>query len=183
MDNINENLENENLSLDYPIEDQKLITTTQFLVLNFVTFGVYTLWWMYKEWRFIKEKENLDILPAARAIFSIFFIHSLFTRILDYAKSLGYSKSYSPVLLLVLYIFFTLTSSISMLSSLFSLVWVFLMIPPFQASNFAKLQDSRFNSEYQSSFSTNQIILLVLGVVCWYLFIVGFLFGEPSQTV
>ncbi|MFD2902573.1 hypothetical protein [Sphingobacterium anhuiense] len=94
---MNENLANENLSLDYPIADQKLITAKQFTILNIATGGVYALWWVYKEWRFIEEKDNLHLQPAGRTIFSVFFIYSLFTRILDYAKSFGYNKSYNPV--------------------------------------------------------------------------------------
>jgi len=178
---MNENLTNENLSLEYSIADQKLITAKQFTLLNIATGGVYAIWWVYKEWRFIEEKDNLDLQPAGRTIFSVFFIYSLFTRILDYAKSFGYNKSYNPVLLLVLYIFFNLTSLISILSCVFSLVWIFLMIPPFQASNYAKLQDSRFKSEYRSSFSTKQIILIIIGIVCWYSVITGLIFGDLNQ--
>ena len=55
------------------------------------------------------------------------------------------------------------------------------MIPPFQASNYGKVQDSRFKSEYQSSFSTKQIILIILGIVCWYIVITGLIFGDLNQ--
>ncbi|UPZ35833.1 hypothetical protein MUB18_17155 [Sphingobacterium sp. PCS056] len=178
---MNENLEHEYQSWEYRIEDQKLITISQFTILNFVTFGLYALWWMYKEWRFFKEKDSLKIQPALRAILSIIFIYSLFKRILDYARSFGYSKQYNAVFLLLMYIFFTITSLISFLSSLFSMVWIFLMIPPFQASNYGKVQDSRFKSEYQSSFSTKQIILIILGIVCWYIVITGLIFGDLNQ--
>lgn len=183
MDNMNENLENENQLLDYPIEEQKLVTITQYMLLSIATFGLYTVWWMYKEWRFFRDKEYLDVYPAVRALFSVFFIYSLAKRILDYAKSLGYTKTYDPLLILFVVIFSNIASIFPDPYGFISIVFFFVLIPVINASNFAKLQDSSFNSEYQSSFSGKQIVLLIAGGIFWLLVIVGLLFGDPNEAI
>ena len=179
---MNENLENESLSLDYPIEDQKLVTITQYMLLSIATFGLYTVWWLYKEWRFFRDKEYLDVYPAVRALFSVFFIYSLAKRILDYAQSLGYSKTYDPLLILFVFIFCNIAALFPDPYSVISIVCYFVLIPVIKASNFAKLQDSSFNSEYQSSFSGKQLVLFIAGGIIWILIIIGLLFGDPTET-
>ncbi len=35
-----------------------------FMLLHIATFGLYSTWWIYKNWRFFNEKDNLTINPA-----------------------------------------------------------------------------------------------------------------------
>lgn len=51
------------------------------IVLSLVTFGFYELYWFYKNWKSIKEREQLDISPFWRAFFAPLFCYSLFTEI------------------------------------------------------------------------------------------------------
>lgn len=88
----------------------ELVDGTKVLILSLVSFGLYGIWWIYKSWRFFKEKDGLDIMPAARAIFSIFFLYSLFENIQTYARSNGYKKSYSSGTLFAGQIIFGLAS-------------------------------------------------------------------------
>ena len=53
-------------------------------VMSLVTMGFYEVYWMYKHWRAIRDREGISIMPVLRAIFAIFFIHSLFVRFRDY---------------------------------------------------------------------------------------------------
>ena len=43
--------------------------------------------WMDKKWRFFREKGQLNILPAFRAQYFIFYIHGLFNRINNLLQS------------------------------------------------------------------------------------------------
>ena len=56
------------------LEPQYVISQSKFVVLSFLTLGLYGVWWMFKSWKFFKEYEKEDIMPAARAIFSIIFL-------------------------------------------------------------------------------------------------------------
>lgn len=46
--------------------------------LMVATFGVYALYWFWRHWKLHKIDKKLDIWPVPRAIFSIFFAHSLY---------------------------------------------------------------------------------------------------------
>ncbi|EXE34023.1 hypothetical protein J571_4043, partial [Acinetobacter baumannii 554515] len=59
------------------IENLKVISVNKFIFLSLISFGLYPIWWMFKAWRFFLIKDKLNIMPAARAIFSIFFLYSL----------------------------------------------------------------------------------------------------------
>ncbi len=52
------------------IENLKIISVNKFIFLSLISFGLYPIWWMFKAWRFFLIKDKLNIMPAARAIFS-----------------------------------------------------------------------------------------------------------------
>ncbi|PIB44369.1 hypothetical protein AOA59_13540 [Pseudomonas sp. 2822-15] len=60
-----------------------VISKTKLLVLSFLSFGLYTYIWSYKNWSLYKKAHQLDIWPLARAIFFIFFMHQLYRRAAD----------------------------------------------------------------------------------------------------
>jgi hypothetical protein len=54
-----------------------VVSTPKFWIMYVGTFGLYGLYWMYKHWANLKRASNGDEWPLARAIFQIFFYHSL----------------------------------------------------------------------------------------------------------
>jgi len=52
-------------------------------LMNFCTLGFYSLFWFYQHWRIVRTRDRSDIWPVPRAIFGVFFCHSLFARIRD----------------------------------------------------------------------------------------------------
>ena len=53
------------------------IPTGRLIAMSIVTLGFYSIYWNYRNWRFIKERDGLNIQPFWRGIFSYFFIYSL----------------------------------------------------------------------------------------------------------
>lgn len=53
----------------------------KFMSLSIVTYGMYTAYWMYRNWKTIQLKENEAIMPIARGIFCIFWFYPLFSRL------------------------------------------------------------------------------------------------------
>jgi len=56
-----------------------VVSQKKLLILFISTFGMYTVYWFYKHWSQYKKSTNEDVWPIPRGIFSIFFIHSLFS--------------------------------------------------------------------------------------------------------
>lgn len=61
-----------------------------YILLCFVTFGLYNVYWFYKQWRFVKQHDGIDVIPFLRAWFGILFAHSLFDRLNDIAVEKGH---------------------------------------------------------------------------------------------
>ncbi|MEO0686969.1 MAG: hypothetical protein AAFY76_18470 [Cyanobacteria bacterium J06649_11] len=57
------------------------ISSTRLICLSIVSFGLYEAYWMYKNWQYIKKRDDLNIKPFWRGIFGIFFCNSLLRRI------------------------------------------------------------------------------------------------------
>jgi uncharacterized membrane protein (DUF373 family) len=94
MENQNEYVENVNIE-NNEIDKQNIISLNKFIFLSIISFGTYEIWWIYKSWKFFKQKNELDINPILRSLFSIFYLNSLFSEILDYSDEKNYTKSYS----------------------------------------------------------------------------------------
>lgn len=63
------------------------VSALKLLVMTTCTLGLYQIYWFYKNWSLIKERENLSIIPSLRGLFAVFFCYSLFRKIRDAAAS------------------------------------------------------------------------------------------------
>ena len=53
----------------------------RFVLLSLMTFGIYDLYWFWKNWSLVKRADGSDIWPIARAFFAAFSYFSLLTDI------------------------------------------------------------------------------------------------------
>jgi len=151
------------------------INVNKFIALSLITVGLYNFWWIYKSWRFIRDQEKSEILPAFRTIFSLFFLIPLFNRILKLAKRSGYEPNYPSI---ILFIGFLLVSFLAYLPEpyfLFSLVGFVFLIPPFKAIKYAIANCEGFKENELRTFNGRQIFLLVIFGIIWILYILGFM--------
>lgn len=88
-----------------------VVSKQKFWILFAATFGIYSLYWFYQHWRQYKRFTGTSIWPVPRAIFSVFFAHSLFRSIRNMADEQGYSPPISPGLLATIYVVFSLLSN------------------------------------------------------------------------
>jgi hypothetical protein len=173
MENQNEALDNELIEVNSDIEDQYIISVSKFILLSVISFGLYPLWWTYKAWRFYKQKEKTDIQPALRAIFGIFYLTSLFNKILYSAHEKNYTESYSSGALFAGYFILNVLARLPDPFWMISLLSFAFFILPFKALNFTKLNSSDLTVIEQDSFSAKQITLIVFGSLFWILVIYG----------
>lgn len=172
----NEKMDN---NLDH-IEEQSIITLEMFIFLCFITLGLYNIWWIYKQWRFFNQKERSDILPVARAIFSIIFLNFLFIRIYKYAGSKGYQATRDPFPLYIGFLIFNLLARLPDPYWIISLLAFIFLIPPFKALNYAKENTEGLIVFEQSTFSGRQIALIIVFAALWILLLLGFLMGNEE---
>jgi len=60
------------------------VSVIKLWVMSICTFGFYEFYWFYENWKRIKIREQRNILPVARALFTVIFCYPCFARIRDY---------------------------------------------------------------------------------------------------
>lgn len=83
----------ENQTSFFPVSEGKFIT------LYILSFGLYGVYWFYQHWKRQKPMMDKKIYPFWRAIFSIFFTHSLFKRINQQAAHLPQQHKFNTNML------------------------------------------------------------------------------------
>lgn len=73
-----------------------VVSPTKVVLLMMATFGLYALYWFWRHWKLHKIEHKLDLWPVPRAIFSIFFAHSLNQEIDHRLQRSGARHVWSP---------------------------------------------------------------------------------------
>ena len=176
-------------------KEEKQITNIEYFAISpkrlalffILTFGIYETYWFYKNWQAIKKAEGQNILPFWRAIFRVFFCHSLFKKVLESAKNNNYQESYSPGWLATAYIalFVVIVAFGSSLgrveSSDTGLNFIWLIIASITFVPLLSVQKAiNFNNEkvkgdsvLKQDFSGGEVTLIVIGVIGFLLVLLG----------
>lgn len=148
-------------------EKMVLTSRSHFIILNVLTFNLYTVWWTYKSWRFFRDYQEADVEPAMRALFSILFLYSLFEKIKYFALSQKLPVTYSSVLLYLGVLIFSVLSYLPVPYFLMSLFAIIFYFPAIDALNLAVMSSSDYDSVVQTNFNSRQISLIVIGGIFW----------------
>lgn len=171
-----------------------VVSLFKFSVLFLSTFGLYSVYWFYKNWKLRKDKYEDDIWPIARGIFSIFFAHSLFSNINDELAERGEQWNYR--LWALLYVLFSVmgnfvdrivyeevwASYVDVLAMLFIPLTLLVMLPAQKTIN-RSLNDPE--GESNSHFSFVNVLWIVPGGLFWLAVIAGSLItlGVISEPI
>lgn len=69
------------------------VSLPKLAVLSLCTLGLYELYWFYKNWQIIRDREQSNIAPALRAFFAVIFCYACLARIRDHGEELGVKPS------------------------------------------------------------------------------------------
>lgn len=163
---------------DKVIDKQYIISLNKFIFLSIISFGTYQIYWIYKSWKFFKQKDGLDIIPILKVLLFMFYINSLFEKIITYSEEKKYEMRYSSGALTYGLILINLSVRLPepyWLLNIFSFIFI---IPPFKALNFAKRNSTEFEVIEQYKFNWLQISLIVLGTIFWITLILWFIIKD-----
>ncbi|MES2106349.1 MAG: hypothetical protein V4634_20180 [Pseudomonadota bacterium] len=168
--------------------DYYVVSKRKYFLLFFATVGMYEFFWFYKNWKLHKIRTGESSWPVMRAIFSIFFAHSLFEAVDRSLRASGKEFSWDPRATATGFVLLQIASSIldrlssknvgSPYTDLLSLALLPLLAWRIyiaqQAINIACGQP---NGESNSKLSIANFIWLGLGLIFWVLMIIGLVRG------
>lgn len=173
-------------TLFFPVSEGKLIT------LYILSFGLYGVYWFYKNWTMQAYAINKKIYPLWRAIFSIFFTHALFRRIDKHAAALEKKHQFNANLLATLFVVAIVISNLidsfssgtDAIQNMTSYTFIISSFVLFLLSTYplVKVQATvnRINNDMlgylNHHYSLWNYLLITLGIITWFLIITSTLF-------
>jgi hypothetical protein len=167
-----------------PGADFQVVGKVKFFTLFLGTFGFYLLVWMYQHWAQFKHRRKVPMWPVARAIFPIFFTHSLTEEIDHNLKRAGLRHAWSPSALATIVVVLLIATRLmgrlpvevlaestgvlihmSMIVLLSVLVW--------RIQRAANIACGDPEGASNSKFGVTNWLFAILGVVWWLLVLAG----------
>jgi uncharacterized protein DUF4234 len=158
------------------------VSLRKFVVMSIVTFGIYELYWAYKNWMLIKARSSEQLSPVWRAWFAQLWSFSLFSRIRDGARERGLHVEWTPVWLAAGYLLMTLFVRLPGTLALLS-VLSFLPILPVVQTIATVHEQGRFRDELNARYSTLDCVAIAIGGLALVAAAVGlFLLPTPAEA-
>lgn len=157
------------------------VSEERFYVMAMFSIGIFETYWCYKNWQYLKQRDGLDIMPFWRAIFAIFFTHSLLKAIQeDQELNAIEAPSFSGSNLATIWIILNLIGNFAdrvddqMINTLGVLIAFpsFLCLLPVQ-KYINSVNGAGVNPQEYSPWSTGQYVCLVVGIPLTILVIIG----------
>lgn len=76
------------------------VSIVKLIVLDTLFFGIYAIFWMFMNWKYLKEKHEVNCLPGVRAIFSPIFFFALAPKMVELVTKNGGKAPPLPVVAL-----------------------------------------------------------------------------------
>jgi hypothetical protein len=154
------------LSMYFAVSPLKLV------VMSTCTFGLYEIYWFYRQWGAVRSREKSDISPFLRAFFGFLFCYSLFKRIQVSGESHNVSRSIAPGLLAGGWVLFTVLARLPDPYRLGTYLAVLFLVPVQMAANEINLATNPMHDR-NSTFSKWNLVGIVVGGLLFALMLVG----------
>ncbi len=167
--------------------DFYVVSLSKFYILSTSTFGFYTLYWFFAQFR-AQRRSGMRTSPAWAAIFSIFTVHRLFRRFDRAARDAGLPSSPRAINYAAPYIVLALASQLvrifgehNVLANVGSMaLFVISNVPLARAQVIVNRIAGDELGESNARLSAANIVTVALGAIVWLLVVAGF--ALPAAT-
>jgi hypothetical protein len=148
------------------------VSPLKLVVMSTCTLGLYEIYWYYKHWCSVKEREKSDITPLGRAFFAFIFCYSLFKRIQATGQSHNIPRTIAPGPLAAGFILLSVLYKLPDPYWLLSFFAVLFLVPVQMAANEINLATSP-KHDRNSTLSKWNLVVVVIGGLCFALALVA----------
>jgi hypothetical protein len=134
-------------------------------LMCFCTLGFYQLYWFYKQWQAVRRREYSNVLPAARALFAIFFCYPLFKRVRQRGIQLGIEPRLQAGVTAIGYIVCSLAGFIPNPLGWLVLVAIFLLLPVQAHANKINAIDAPAHDRNDKLSGWNWAVIVPIGLM------------------
>ena len=148
------------------------ISAGKLAILSICSFGIYEIYWFYKNWRLERKRTHEAIMPFWRALFGVLFCYSLFRRIRDYAITIKLVPNFNAGWRAA---FFILLSILWRLPDPFWLISTLTFLPLLGVQKQANLINKKVvpDIKEKSSLSGGEGAIIGIGVIFWIFILLG----------
>ena len=148
------------------------VSPLKLVVMSTCTLGLYEIYWYYKHWCSVKDREKSDIAPLGRAFFAFIFCYSLFKRIQATGQSHNIPRTIAPGPLAAGFILLSVLYKLPDPYWLLSFFAVLFLVPVQMAANEINLATSP-KHDRNSTLSKWNLVVVVIGGLCFALALVA----------
>jgi hypothetical protein len=183
----------ENETPFFPVSESKLIT------LYILSFGLYGIYWFQQNWKRQQPMMDKKIYPVWRAIFSVFFTHSLFKRIDQQAVHLPQQHKFNANVLATFFVAAIVVSNVidrlsinteetqSIINTTLIITSIVLFLLSAYPLTRVQATANRINNDMlgylNHKYSVWNYVLIILGVVSWLMLVMGLLAESMGLVV
>ncbi len=160
--------------------DFYVVSLNKLVILNIVTLGLYSIYWFFKNWDLYKQSVDNNIWPIPRAIFNIFFVHSLFGKIKNAAENATNNSTPDLTFYATLFVIIQIVNAVipddinPIVILIFALTYLGLCTwCLYNAQKQANIACNDSDGESNNTFNATNYVFIVLGSLLWSLFIFG----------
>ena len=163
-----------------------MVSKTKLSVLYLATLGLYAVYWFYANWKKYRDATGQKLWPIPRAIFYIFFTHSLFKKVNWSLSSKNIDFDWAPNVLATIFVILSIAMNLidrlayrevgSPTTDFISIALLpAILIILLKAQHAINLsQDDEFG-ETNRRFTVYNYLWIILGIALWLLVILGLL--------
>ena len=161
------------------------VSEGRFLLMSILSLGIFEAYWSYKNWQYLKRRDNLDIMPFWRAVFAVVFIHALLDAIqkdttLNAVEAPTFSGNTLATIWIILNLIGNITSRFDdqMVVTLGLIVAFpsFLCLLPIQ-KYINSVNEQQMGDVAYAEWSFGQVLCLLIGIPLLILLVVGLVIG------
>jgi hypothetical protein len=146
------------------------VSPLKLVIMSTVTFGLYDLFWAYKNWSYVNEHTNRRVPVLINAIFRNLTYFWLLKEITLAGDRQNLRPTYPAALLAIAYIVLAICWRLPMPFSFIGWLSCFALVP---AQQYVNLLNKDTSTPINSRFTAVNWVAIVIGTIVWVLTIIG----------